>query len=157
MKNKIVRSVVMGILCFPVGIVVGLYISNGHSDDGWNNFYIYSGCASFVAPSLLWYLVVERHQPRKLYRSALVGTLGAVLAHYFTWYFQIAFMRIFYLLTGEPVSSLGEPTLDLIQGLWGALVFSAFSLVSLGWLTLPAGFAIGYIYEMVLRHRNTAL
>lgn len=96
---------------------MGLYIANGHSDDGWEHFFVYSGSASLVIPALLWFILVERPQRRTTLRAALVGTLGAALAHYFTWYFLIASMRISYLLTGESVTSLGEPTLDLVEGL----------------------------------------
>ena len=63
---------------------------------------------------------------------------------------MMASMRISYLLTGKPVTSLGEPTLDLLEGLWGSLVYGVLSLVSYGWITLPAGFVIGYVYEIAL-------
>jgi len=38
----------------------------------------------------------------------------------------------------------------LLEGLWGSLVYGVLSLVSYGWITLPAGFVIGYVYEIAL-------
>ncbi|MBE9562346.1 MAG: hypothetical protein IMF12_05735 [Proteobacteria bacterium] len=58
-----------------------------------------------------------------------------------------------YVCRNVTISSLGEPTLDLIQGLWGALIFSIFSLIGLGWLTLSVGCVIGCIYEIVLNQK----
>jgi len=140
----------MGLLCCPVGLAMGLYIANGQHDGGWERFFVYSGSAAFAIPALLWFILVEQSRKRTNYRAALAGALGAALAHYFTWYFMMASMRISYLLTGKPVTSLGEPTLDLLEGLWGSLVYGVLSLVSYGWITLPAGFVIGYVYEIAL-------
>ncbi len=45
---------------------------------------------------------------------------------------------------------LGEPTLDLVQGLLGALFFGGISLMFVGWITLSIGGLIGFFYKSFL-------
>ncbi|MEA3642515.1 MAG: hypothetical protein VBE63_21610 [Lamprobacter sp.] len=44
-------------------------------------------------------------------------------------------------LTGG--ASPGEPSMNPLQGIIGALIFSLFSLALFGWVTIPAGALIG--------------
>ena len=148
--SRLIRSITMGILCFPVGIVTGLFVSTCWESDDWQYFYVYSGVAAFFVPSLVWLLIVERAKKRSRIRSALAGALGAVFSHYVCWYMILFVRRVSYLLFGSPVLSLNEQPVDLIYAFLGAFGLTFFSLLIFGWITVPAGGAIGFLYEMYL-------
>jgi len=67
-----------------------------------------------------------------------------------TWYLAMLYLY----LTGAE-SSLGEPVLNPIQALWGSLVFSIYSLVLLGWITLPVSMFCGGGLAYFYRRKNS--
>ena len=126
----------MGLLCLPVGVAVGWWITHDAGSEGWSLFPLYAGLAAFLAPALIWRLMMKSSSRG---RAALAGTLGALAAHYLAFYAQIVGLNIDYWLLGAAGSALGEPPIDPLNGLWGALPFTLFSVPVIGWLTLPAG------------------
>lgn len=143
----------MGAVCCPVGVLVGYILFRDAIGDGWDTFPCYSGTAAFLAPATVWWLLVEKKQLYSVLRGSVAGALGALTAHYLCWYLEIIYYNINYWLLGGPGSSLGEPPIDPLNGLWGALVFSLYSYLFVGWITIPVGSLIGGIYASVLKKK----
>ena len=134
---------IVSILSTLVGLGIGLFVSKGETD--YKFFYIYSSIAAFSTSALLWYFFVYTKTEASFLRGAVVNGASGLLAHYVCWYLWIAFVSIEYYITGKPVSSLGEPPMGLLHGIWGAATFSFFSLLMFGWLTVPIGAFIGWL------------
>lgn len=151
------RSIVMGMLCCPVGLLVGYFIMRGAIGDGWQTFRYYSGAAAFVAPASLWWLLVEKNQAYGIVRGLLAGAVSALFSHYIAWYLQIIVSNISYwLLIPTGRDSLGEAPIDPLNGLWGALVLSLWSWFLVGWVTIPIGAIIGGLYSWRSRKRASS-
>ena len=143
MNRTIKKSSVMGLFCCPVGILCGLYVSSSATGEGYHLFPVYAGIAAFITASFFWWLIVVRRNTYNMGAGAAVGALSGVVAHYMCWYVQIISANICYWILGGCRSSLGEPPIDLLNGLWGALALSFWSLLFFGWVTSPIGALIG--------------
>jgi len=75
--------------------------------------------------------------------GAGIGILVSLLAHWLSWYFWMLCHYLCFVLTGGCRGSLGETPVNPVFALAGALVFTAWSLVLLGWITAPAGALLG--------------
>ena len=156
MKNRLRQSLVMGLICAPVGFVVGYVLLSDAPGDGLKHFQYYAAVAAFLAPTLAWWLLVERKSRLTLGRGIGAGALGAAVAHYVCWYLMIVGSNIDYWLLQGPGSSLGEAPIDVINGLWGAAGYALLSYLVIGWATLPAGALIGLAYYYFLMKRSAA-
>ena len=148
-SQKILHTFIMGLLCSLVGFGIGFFISTD-MNDSWDYFYIYSTLASFMTAAFIWWFLVERYEKYTILRGSMAGLLSGLIAHYICWILFLFTMRISYLLFGEPLSSLGEPPMDLYFIPIGALSFSFFSIFIFGWITLPIGGLIGMILAKTL-------
>ena len=97
---------------------------------------------------VLWRLFCVPDQLISARRGALAGVLTGLLAHPVAWYLAIAWMY----LIGER-SSLGNRTIDPFEALTGCFVFAFWSILLMGWITVPAGGVVGWILGKVLRPR----
>ena len=145
------RSLLMGAFCCPVGVVVGCILVRMANGDGWEMFPWYAGTAAFLAPATVWWFLVEKKQLYSVLRGSVAGALGAVTAHYLCWYLEIICYNINFWLFADPGSSLEVPPIDPLNGFWGALVFSIYSYLFVGWITIPIGSLIGGIYASGLK------
>jgi hypothetical protein len=140
------RSVLIGCFYSLVGISIGVYIAITSNGDGFRSFPIYAGLAAFITASILWRVILERYLSYKIRNGIIVGALSGILSHYVCWYLQIIIANIGYFLFGTGLSSLGEPPMDLLDGLSGAFFLSFLSLMYFGLLTVTTGGAVGGIY-----------
>jgi hypothetical protein len=99
-----------------------------------------AGTAAALTGGILWRWLVLKRSVVTRRRALLVGALVGLAAHPVAWYLLIVALYV----TGAR-SSLGERTLDPWNGLWGALIYSAWSLFLAGWLTVPAGAIVGFL------------
>ena len=153
------RSLIFGTLCCPVGLVAGGYITYNALGFGYDAFPLHAGAAAFVTSALLWWLIVEKLQRHGVIAGVLVGILSGSLAHYVCWYFQLIEFNIGYWIfhnTAAYASSLGEPPIDLLSGIWTSGVYTFWSWLFYGNVTVPAGGVIDGLYAWHLRRdRNT--
>ncbi len=77
-------------------------------------------------------------------RGAIVGALTGLLAHPLTWYLVIVWNYCI-----GTVDSLRQPPINPIQAIFGSLVLSFWSLLLLGWLTVPMAAATGWFLHHV--------
>ncbi len=109
LSRPVLRSLLMGILCCPVGVAVGIYISWNAVGKGWQLFYVHAGMATFLTSTALWRLLIERKNARSVGRGIVAGALSGCLAHYVCWYLQllvIYFSYWFWVVPGLPLVSL---------------------------------------------------
>ncbi|MBK1649352.1 hypothetical protein [Rhabdochromatium marinum] len=138
------RALPFGLLCALVGLGVGGYAVHSAIGEGWQRLPICAALAAFLAGFGLWYWLIERRKALRHRAGILTGALTGALAHYLCWYLLILSANLDYLWFGT-TSSLGEPPMTPFQGLAGAAVFSGWSLILFGWVTIPAGALLGWL------------
>ena len=87
---------------------------------------------------LLWWLVIERSFRISVVKGIIIGAVTGAVAHPVAWYLAI----LYFYVTGAR-TSLGEQTLNPVEGIGASIVFSGLSLLFTGWLTIPAGAIAG--------------
>lgn len=138
----------MGSLCGLAGIAIGGYVSLTAIGEGYELLPLFAGLAAFLTGAISWWLLLERPAKYTLLRGGLAGTLAGLISHYLCWYLLILFRNICYWGWGGCTSSLGEPPVDPLNGLWGAAVLTLGSLLFFGWLTVPLGAVFGGMLVM---------
>ena len=138
------QNLSMGAFCAPVGVLVGALFT-GSAGAGWGWLPLLAGLSAFASAALCWGLFVARRPRPTVVRGALAGAAAALLAHYGTFYLLIVRQNISHWVYGT-VSSLGEPPVGLWDGLVGAVAFTLFSYLFIGWFTIPVGALIGGVY-----------
>ena len=137
----------------PISLLAGLFgLAGGASvwwiarGQGYEVLPFAAGLAAFGTTAFFWWLIVVRRNQYKAKDGALAGGLSGLVSHYACWYLYLMGANLCYWLTGGCVSSLGEPPIDLLNGLWGTFIFSLVSLMFLGWATVPLGMLVGAIW-----------
>lgn len=116
------------------GAACAFAVTFGAAGGGWFIVPLAASLGAFLVGLVLW-----SRRATSRWRSTLIGALTGGLAHPVAWYLAI----LWNWATGS-TSSLGEAPLDPIDGLWGCLVLSAWSLLLVGWITVPAGALVGF-------------
>lgn len=145
MRTPVKRSLHFGLHYSIVGFVVGFYITVT-SVGNYSYFYIYSTFGAFITQFATWYILVERPKKFSLKRTAAVGALGALLSHYVCWYCFLIVANIQYRFFGLRLGSLGDEPIDLFTGLGAMWLFTLFSWLFVGWVTVPMGAFLGTLY-----------
>ena len=143
------RSLIFGLFCLPVGLlaIAMIFSNNNYYDSSWWRFQFSIAAASILVPAFLWYLIIERKKRFSMKRGIVVGVLGAVLSHYFSWFF---FLYISPLLEQKP-EILDGGVDPLLFSMKASLTYSTVSLLLLGLLHLPVGGLIGGSYANYIK------
>jgi hypothetical protein len=139
--NAIIWSLAFGI----VGFAIVMLLTQNSVGDGWELFKYFAGIASLLVSGLVW-MVLSRDMIPGPMRGAGMGTLVGLLSHPLTWY--LASQYNYFLVTRSPQSN--EP-LGPISGMAGGLVFSFWSLLLTGWITVPVAAGLGVLVARALR------
>jgi|GEM_PF-6078362 len=138
------RCLAMGGLCLPVGGGVCTYIQFASFASGFSKLMTLAPLAAFLAGFVLWTPVAWRPGPR---RGLLVGAAVGALWPWVSWC-MVMVPAIGDLLGSGFRETLGLPALDLHTALfwllWGGAIYSMWSLVLFGALTIPVCAGIGY-------------
>ena len=136
------QSLLFGLFCLPVGLlaIVMNVINYNNYDSAWWRFQFSIAAASILVPAFLWYLIIERKKRFSMKRGIVVGVLGAVLSHYFSWFFFLYIGPA--LLDGRDGAFVVNPLFSMKAALTGSTV----SLLLFGLLHLPLGALIGGCY-----------
>ncbi|MFZ0945269.1 MAG: hypothetical protein WB930_08460 [Syntrophobacteraceae bacterium] len=155
-RTAVLRSLSIGILYCPVGLGLGAFAAYQAIGEGYRFFPLYAGVAALITCSVLWWLIIERPCRRGVAAGIVAGALAGLLSHPVCWYLKILAANIGYwvLRTGAYSSSLGEPPVDPLNGLWGAFVLSLWSWLFFGWVTIPSGGIIGGLFARLLKRRR---
>jgi hypothetical protein len=153
MPYRTQQSLIMGVLCAPVGFGVGLYLWWGKTEPEFldASFALNAPLAAFVTAFGLWQLLFRLQKSRNVFWGMCAGGAAGILSHWVCWYLEFFTANVCYWLTGGCVSSLGEPPANLIESLFGATVMSIPSLLWFGPLTISLGILFGGILAGVQR------
>jgi hypothetical protein len=152
-RTPVLRSLSIGILFCPVGFGSGAFVAYRAIGEGYRFLPLYAGVSALITCSVLWWLIIERPCRRSVAAGIVVGALGGLLSHPVCWYVQILAANIGYwvLRLGAYSSSLDEPPVDPLNGLWSAFVLSLWSLLFFGWVTIPSGGIIGGVFARLVK------
>ncbi len=139
-------SLVFGALCAGIGLLFGILVPAVAEGEGFGWFFVPAALAAFVSGAALWRFLPERIPRRRPVGGALAGALAGLVSHYLTWYLAYLGANVCFRLAGGCTGSLGEPPADPLMALWGAAGFTFFSLLAVGWLTVPIGTGLGLAF-----------
>jgi hypothetical protein len=147
----------MGLLCAPVGGLVGLWISFNAIGDGYGVFVVAAPLAAFLSGSLLWWLfVVRRGRQYRILPAVAAGAFAAIFGHFLCWYLLLVAAFFWGGVTGNDRLSVNP-----LYAFPAAGVYGAFSLLFFGWVTVPAGAILGALLAIFQRrsrsNRTTAV
>lgn len=141
-----VSALGMALACGAAGLVVGLWVARQAVASDYALFPLYATLAAALAGGGLWWLLVARRSRYRLPRGAVVGGLAGIVAHPLCWYLAVLGQNACYWLWGGCRSSLNEPPVDPLNGLWAAVLLALGSLFFFGWLTVPLGALVGGLW-----------
>jgi hypothetical protein len=139
----------MGLLCAPIGLATGLYIAITAIGNGYGGFIIAAPIAAYLSGTFSWWIVMVRPSREGLFPAAFAGGLAAVLGHYLCWYILFVGMYALAAARGQIDGSMTNP----LQAFKAAFFFGSFSLILLGWATVPAGALLGVLLKVLERRR----
>lgn len=135
-------------VCFtPVGVLCSVFVLSLSSPDergeGWREFPLHAGAAAFLTTLVVWWLQVARPGKPGVLRGAVAGLVSGLLAHPVTWYVMICWNWALILLSIRTDPSGDGDLLNPLTGLLGAFALSLWSVILMGWITVPAGALVG--------------
>ncbi|NJM11366.1 MAG: hypothetical protein HC889_05270 [Synechococcaceae cyanobacterium SM1_2_3] len=142
------KSAFMGVLCVPVGGLAGLWVAQFAVGDGYFVFVIAAPVAAFLSGTLSWWLFVVRPRRSSWFRGALAGSFAAVLGHLLCWYILLVGAYVWHSLSGEAVA-VGSAPMNPMEAITAAGIYGAFSLLLIGWVTVPAGAMLGVLLSFM--------
>ena len=141
---------IAGLAFSLAAFIFSLLLLSGVGEDWYTMLYA-APLAAFLSGFFGWGILVIVSKRVTLWKGVGAGALIGLIAHPLTWYFAI----LFFYFSGAR-SSLGEPTLNPVEGLWASLLYSLLSWLFVGWLTVPIGAAIGGILAYIQSKRISA-
>jgi len=153
MNETFRRSLSMGLLCAPVGVVAGVYVFATATGDGYGRFVLAAPVAAFFSGTAIWWLVMARKARSSVLTGVLAGALAAVVGHFFCWYLLFAAAWVCHAVSGGCTDSLGGPPMNPLEALPAAALYAALSLTFVGWFTIPTGALLGGLLAKAQRRR----
>ena len=135
----------MALCCGLLGAGFGAGVGWNAIGAGYELLWLPAMLAAAGVGGLSWRVFVAGRPTGGLWRGLLVGAATGAVAHYVCWYLMILGVNLCAWTTDGCRSSLGELPIDPLNGLWGAAVLTAGSLLLLGPLTVPAGALAGVL------------
>ena len=138
----------MGVLCALVGGLAGLWVAQMAIGDGYTVFVIAAPVAAFLSGTLSWWLFVVRPRRCNWIRGAGAGATAAVLGHLLCWYILLVGAYVWHSLSGEAVAG-GDVVINPLEAITAAGIYGAFSLLLIGWVTVPVGAILGILLSFM--------
>lgn len=133
MLSKAAFWILLAGLVFALTAFICSYLFLRDAVGDWRGMLIAAPLTAFFCGLVCWGIFIARGHKAGFWRGVWVGALVALLSHPLVWYGSI----LYFYLTGEP------RTLNPLEGLLASLVYALFSLVFVGWLTVPAAAITG--------------
>jgi hypothetical protein len=130
-----------GLINSLLGLVIGIFVTITSLGGGYYSFIIVIPISMFLTGSLSWKFIIKDSNDKS--KVFITGLFTGTLSHYLT-----------YWTTGNCTSSLNEPPESILNMLGAGFVYSFFSLIFFGWLTIIFSIATGHI---ILRSENKKL
>ncbi len=146
------HGLIMAGACAGIGLATAAWIVSTATGDGYAVFLLAAPIAAFATAALSWWWLLDRPAIHTKTRGAIAGALAGAVAHYACWLLLILGASACHAVTGACADSLGDGPMGPLDALWAAALYSLFSLLFLGWLTVPAGALAG---ALVAHSRGT--
>ncbi len=138
-----------GLINSLLGLVIGIFVTITSLGGGYYSFIIVIPISMFLTGSLSWKFIIKDSNDKS--KVFITGLFTGTLSHYLTFVLVSIGMNICYWTTGNCTSSLNEPPESILNMLGAGFVYSFFSLIFFGWLTIIFSIATGHI---ILRSEN---
>ena len=115
------------------------------SGSGYEMFLLAAPLSAYLTGALCWWWLLLRNERHGIGRAMLAGALAGLIAHYPCWLILMFGMRTCYLLGGTCTGSLNEAPMTFLEAIPMAGLYSGFSLLFLGWITVPGGAMVGWL------------
>lgn len=129
--NKLSLPTLYGLLFMCVGMLVGGFVSSSAISHDYSYFFIYASLSGFLTAKYLAKLFIRRNSTFLSYAN--VSIFVGLLSHWLCWYFAAIEANIRYWILDEYALS---PPLNLLYGMYGALVLCLPSWIFAGWATV---------------------
>jgi len=140
------EAVTFGLLCVPVGVAIGLFVSRDANDGSLGYFAVFAALSAFLVSTFLWWLLIQRTNKRTNRRAVTVGILTGLLSHWLCWYLMLLWSNVDFWLLGGTGSSLGEAPMNPLFGIAGVLALCLWSWALFAWVTVGAGIGIALVW-----------
>jgi len=140
--NALIWLLVFGI----AGFATATLFTQDSAGEGWEAFRYFAGLASFLVSGFVWF-TLSRGRILGIRRGVAMGALVGLLSHPVTWYLAILYNYFWATRFLQSDKALGP-----ISGMDGSLVFSFWSLLLTGWMTVPVAAGLGAIIAWVLKN-----
>lgn len=149
----VIQHLLCGASLFIAAFVCCVVIFGAAPDRDWIVMIFTAPLSAAIIGVSAWAALTSLGKSVKMWKGIMVGILAGSVSHFFAWYLSIIFLY----LQKSVMTSLGEPTVGPVEGIWASLLMSFFSLAVLGWLTIPIGAVVGALVAAVsqrfLAHR----
>jgi hypothetical protein len=129
--------------CAGIGLATAVLIVSTAAGDGYGVFLLAAPIAAFATAALFWWWLLDRPAIHSRTRGAIAGALAGAVAHYACWLLLLLGASACHAVTGACADSFGDGPIGPLDALWAAALYSLFSLLFYGWLTVPAGALVG--------------
>ncbi|HNI96122.1 MAG TPA: hypothetical protein PL169_08650 [Leptospiraceae bacterium] len=153
MKEEYYLAALFGFICLIFGTLIGITVAYTSQGSGYELFPLYSGLSSFLTASFVYWFFCTRTGDFGEWKGAGAGALSGLIAHYFSWYLMLIGQNVCFHFFGGCRSSLNEPPMNVLYGLFGVFPLTFFSLIFLGWVTVPGGAVLGWIFNLIAGRR----
>ncbi len=154
MKEEFYHPAIFGLLCLVFGTLIGITVAYTSQGSGYELFPVYSGISAFLTGSSAYWFFCTRTGDFSTWNGFFAGASAGLIAHYLSWYLMLIGQNVCYHFLGGCRSSLNEPPMNLAYGLFGVFPLTFFSLLLLGWVTVPGGAVLGWIFNFIVSRKN---
>jgi hypothetical protein len=137
------HGLIMAGACAGIGLATTVSIVSTATGDGYAVFLLAAPIAAFATAALFWWWLLDRPSIHTKTRGAIAGALAGAVAHYVCWLLLMLGASACHAVLGACADSLGDVPMGPVDALWAAGLYSLFSLLLFGWLTVPAGAMAG--------------
>lgn len=142
-------AILFGFVAAICGTGVARYYTQYPLVEEWHILPYLAWVCCWISGSFLWQIVIIQPQRFSILRGVLVGFLTVMLSLFLIWYLWIWIENFSYWILKKPASSLGEPPVDPLYGIIGALGLSWWSLLLTGKVAIPLAALLGGMFAYV--------
>ncbi|APV49379.1 hypothetical protein BWI17_06610 [Betaproteobacteria bacterium GR16-43] len=137
-----------GAVCGVFGIACGIVVAIvALPNTDYRYFFVPAGVGAFLTGAFNWWLFIARKSKLSVGRGILAGALAGIGGQYICWLLLLWGTWTAWKLGLYSTTSVGDP----LNALWGAAMFTAFSLFLMGWITVPGGAILGASFAALQR------
>jgi hypothetical protein len=127
-----------------LGMLVGILIWQTSSGEGYFVFPFAGAASAAVASWGAWRFFCGQPVTPSVGAVVRTGLVAGSVSHYLCWVLLAVGVNLCYFLTGDCVSSTGDPPVSILDMLGFGFMLSGVSLVVFGWLTMSLAVASAF-------------